>query len=86
MEYFERYHREKNWYNKILLIEVFHMKCKSESGWTITRTAEFFGVSVGLISENLALAETIHKYPDLINCESRQDALKKMNEIIRGKI
>jgi len=62
------------------------MKCRnSEVGWTINKTAAFFGVSIGLISENLALAETIHKYPELINCDSRTDALKRMNELIRGQ-
>lgn len=86
MEYFERYHREKNWYNKILLIEVYHLKSKgSIGGWTINKTATFFGISVGLVSENLALAETIHRFPELVTCESRQDALKRMNELIRGE-
>lgn len=52
-------------------------------GWTISRTAEFFDISIGLVSENLSLAEQVHKYPELINCKSRVKALKRMNELMR---
>ena len=46
--------------------------------WTLSKTAEHFGVSIGLVSENLRLALAIHTNDAILKCESRQDALKKL--------
>lgn len=82
--YYERYHKEDRWYNKVILLEVYHTSMSSKNpGWTIQRTADFFNVSIGLVSENLSLAEQVHKYPELMNCESRIKALKRMNELVK---
>jgi hypothetical protein len=61
-------------------MEIFHlaMTCKFQR-WTISKTAQEFDVSIGLVSENLRLAQAIHSNEKLLKCGSRVEALKKMN-------
>ena len=60
-------------------MEIYHLAmCQRQKNWTITKTAKHFGVSIGLVSENLRLAHALHLNHDLLKCESRQDALKKL--------
>lgn len=79
MTFQERYKREDTWYGKVILMEVYHLAMSQRKpGWTVTNTAKDFDVSISLVSENLRLAEEFHKNPDLINCDSRQIALRKL--------
>jgi hypothetical protein len=58
-------------------MEIYHLAMSQlERSWTITKTAEAFGVSIGLVSENLKLANSIHVDDKILRCETRQDALK----------
>jgi hypothetical protein len=61
-------------------MEVYHLAMSVRvSNWTISKTAIEFKVSVGLVSENLRLAQLIHKDEKILRCSTRQDALKKLN-------
>lgn len=61
-------------------MEIYHLAMTTRSkNWTITKTAEHFQCSIGLVSENLRLAQGLHISINLMECETRQDALKRMN-------
>lgn len=61
-------------------MEILHLTMKvNRSDWAISDTAQYFGVSVGLVSENLKLAEAFHTTPKLMEIGSRQAALTKLN-------
>jgi hypothetical protein len=80
MTFVERYNSETTWHGKVMVMEIYHLAMSTRSkNWTITRTAESFGVSIGLVSENLRLALAIHINPKMLECETRQDAIKKLN-------
>lgn len=79
MTFVERYNQETTWYGKVLVMEIYHLAMTSRSrNWTITKTAENFGVSIGLVSENLRLAHAIHLNESFSTIPSRQEALKKL--------
>lgn len=62
-------------------MEVYHLsRLSNRKDWTIRETAEYFDVSIGLVSENLRLAKLIHTYPNVIKMDSRQKALKALNK------
>ena len=62
-------------------MELYHLAmCQRERGkWTVTKTAEHFKCSIGLVSENLRLAHAFHKNAALIQSPNRQEALKRLN-------
>lgn len=76
----EQYERERRWAYKVQIIELFHLAhCNLHNkDWTVTKTAEYFDVSIALISENLKLARAIDKNPSLLKCGSRTEALRKV--------
>jgi hypothetical protein len=77
MTFEEKYKNETSWYGKAMIMEIYHLAMtQNYKWWTITRTAEYFGVSIGLASENLRLAHVLHVNPDLIAIPSRSEALK----------
>lgn len=77
MTFLERYEQEETWYGKVIVIEIFHLvMTRKEKGWTVTKTAECFGLSIGLVSENLRIANAMHKNERIINAGSRQKALR----------
>jgi hypothetical protein len=78
MTFKEKYHKEKEWLNKVVVMEVYHLhKLCSNKKWKISDTAKYFGVSKGLVSENLNLAENLMKVE---SCSSRKKALEKLKE------
>lgn len=80
MTFVERYQKETTWHGRATVMSLYHMAMSHrEKGWTITKTAEHFSVSIGLVSENLRLAHALHLNEKLIKCESRQEALRKIN-------
>lgn len=80
MTFLERYRIEKTWHGKVLVMEIYHLAMNTrEPGWTIGKTATDFEVSIGLVSENLRLANEIHRNDSILKCETRQDALKRLN-------
>lgn len=62
-------------------MELYHLtQVATVPKWTITHTAIYFECSLGLVSENLRLAHTIHTHPSIIECATREDALKQMRK------
>lgn len=79
MTFVERYQIADGWQEKVLVMSIFHSAAtQGQKNWTIKQTASVFGVSVGLVSENLRLAEAIDMGSDITNCETRQNALNKI--------
>lgn len=79
MTFLERYNSETTWHGKAIVMEIYHLAMRSRSkNWTITNTASDFGVSIGLVSENLRLAQAIHNDERILRCESRQEALRNL--------
>ena len=79
MTFQERYQSETTWHGKVLVMEIFHLVMVTrEPLWTITRTAHEFECSIGLVSENLRLANAIHKNDSILECPTRQEALKRI--------
>jgi hypothetical protein len=52
-----------------------------DKNWTIKQTAAVFGVSTGLVSENLKLASAIHRHADaMLEAPDRKTALFKLKD------
>jgi hypothetical protein len=80
MTFLERYRNEQTWYGKVIVLEIYHLTMSQrDKAWTIAKTAAAFEISVSLVSENLKIAEAMHKDGTLINCESRVKALRKIS-------
>lgn len=80
MTFKEKYSSESTWYGKVMVMEIYHLAMRQRvNNWTITKTAEEFGCSIGLVSENLKLALAIHSNDAILKCETRQEALNKVN-------
>lgn len=63
-----------------MIMEIYHLAMTVRiPSWTISKTASWFNCSIGLVSENLRLANAIHTNPAILSSESRQDALKRLN-------
>jgi len=57
MTYREKFHNSTDWKSKVLTMEFFHLLRLTENKkWTMKNTANYFGVSLALVSENLMLA------------------------------
>lgn len=78
--YLIEYSSARSWKLKVKIICSFHKNKKEEYGdnWTIRMTSEYFGVSVGLVSENLRLGEKLDKFNKMDI--SRNLALKMIKE------
>ena len=80
MTFKEKYEQETTWQGKMTVMEIYHLAMSANNPrWTITLTARDFNVSIGLVSENLRLAYSSHINPKILECESRQEALKRLN-------
>jgi hypothetical protein len=80
MTFFEKYSAEKTWHGKAIVMEIYHLAMQHRNkSWTLTKTAGAFSVSIALVSENLKLAHAIHEDSKILDCASRQEALKKLN-------
>lgn len=87
MTFAEKYHKERRWHGKVLIMEIGHFamskkyKTDYNKDWTIKQTAAVFGVSVGLVSENLKLADAIHRHADaMLESPDRKTALFKLKD------
>lgn len=84
MTFLERYRKEDTWHGKAMIMEIYHLAMSyNVKNWTISKTAEHFSCSIGLVSENLKLAQAIHISPAIMTQTSRQDAL---NWLSKGRI
>lgn len=80
MTFLERYQSETTWYGRVIIVEIFHLTMtQRQKTWTIAQTATELGLSISLVSENLKLAEAMHKDENLINAGSRVKALRKIS-------
>lgn len=80
MTILEQYQKATKWTDKVSLMELLYLsKRMNDKHWTLNDTAAFFSVSIGLVSENLKLANELNNNPELAICETRQKALDKMN-------
>lgn len=76
MTYKEKFHKSTDWKQRVLIMELFHLLMQSKhKNWHLSSTAKYFGVSMGLVSENLALA---HAMDEVEDCTSRVKALAAM--------
>lgn len=79
MTFRDKYLQCNRWQDKVTVMEIYHLTmCSRIKGWTITQTAENFRCSIGLVSENLRLAQAIHSDEKILLCESRQEALRRL--------
>ena len=79
MTFKDKYWESDSWHEKVIIVEIYHFTGKHRhNDWTISKTAAYFGISVGLVSENLKLADALHQNPKLIECSNRQAALEKI--------
>ena len=81
MNFKERYSIEDTWQGKVMIMEIYHFTMRHrEKGWILSKTAEYFDSSIGLVSENLQLALAIHTDDTLLKCETRMAALHKIKK------
>lgn len=72
MTYKQKYDSSKTWQKKVFVMSLFHqMKCYKYK-WNMRKTAKYFDVCVGLVSENIKLAKSIK---EIKHIELRRDAL-----------
>lgn len=83
MTFLERYNSAQSWQDKCSVMEIFHLSMKNKYGkdWQLINTSDYFGVSIGLVSENLKLADAIHRHLDFDKIASRKQALKRLGEL-----
>jgi len=65
--------QKKEWQDKVALVSYLHHKMiLKDKSWTVKDTAHYFEISIGLVSENLKLAEYLDKVKV---CKTRKQAL-----------
>lgn len=80
MTFAERYQAEETWDGKVLIMNLYHLaRMVQYKGWTLSNTAQEFNCSIGLVSENIKLANAINDDERILKCKSRQEALRKLN-------
>lgn len=79
MTFLDKYRQAATWHDRALVMEIYHLAMtQREKKWSVTKTAQYFQVSIGLASENLRLAHAIHDNHDIVQIKHRQDALKRL--------
>lgn len=76
----DKYGQISMWQEKAVLISLYHTAmCMKFKNWNMQDTATHFGVSIGLVSENIRLAKYIDSKEDgskLMKIETREAGLK----------
>jgi hypothetical protein len=76
MTFREAYKNSSDWKRRINLISLYHYtRVHKSKDWKLTDSANYFGVSIGLISESLNLCKN---WDVIRECNSRNEALKKV--------
>lgn len=79
MTHFESYNFADTWQKKVQVMEIYHLAmCHVNKNWTIVKTSKYFQCSIGLTSENLRIAEVSHKEPNILLCNTRQEAVGRL--------
>lgn len=83
----QKFEDEEDWQVKVILIDMYHcqMLLKFGSRWRLRDTATYFQKSMGLISEDLAIAELIRNDEMPGNIDSRKRAITHLNSIKEKK-
>jgi len=78
MTFRERYQIEQSWLGKVLIIDYYHsaMILKNPDRWGMRDTARYFGISLGLVCENIKIAKIIEDNPELKTKKYRKDVLR----------
>ncbi len=63
-----------DWRYKAVLVNHFHaIKIIKTEHWTVRKTAEYFGISTGYVSESFKIA---NRLAEIVEAETRQEALE----------
>lgn len=74
----EKYERSDTWQERANTINFYHkLKRMTEKKHTLKATADYFGLSLGLVCEDIQLAENMELVKD---CISRKTALTMLKE------
>jgi len=77
--------RFKKMINDIQIKKHGYSATYSPSGaWSKSKTAALLGEGKGTTSEDIRLAEAIDEYPDLLNCNNKSDAHKRLIKMQTG--
>ena len=77
----ERYNQEQTWHGKVLVMEIYHLAMSHlYKDWNLSKTAQQFNCSIGLVSENLKLANAIHANQEIVKCKYRDQALTRLRK------
>lgn len=74
-----KYLNEHNWQTKALIISLYHLlMCnKYPYAWNIQRTSIYFGISIGLVSEDLRIGKELNNgNSNVSEANTREEALK----------
>lgn len=79
MTFLDKYYAATSWQEKVTIMEIYHLAMRNRhKDWTINKTAKDFGVSIGLVSENIRLAQAIHHDSSFMAIGRRADALRRI--------
>jgi hypothetical protein len=73
MNYRQEYQKSRNWKKKAKIVHLFHSTASIHRGWKKKDTAEFFGISPALVSEEILIVNNLKLVE---KCKSRNEALK----------
>jgi hypothetical protein len=78
----DKYNEANEWHDKCLIMTLYHqtMRLQMANCWSMKDTAEYFGVSIGLVSENIKLSNAIDEDVRLTKCKTRQQALNMIKK------
>lgn len=78
MTFKSAYEKASTWQRRITIISLYHNARKAkDKNWKLTDSANYFGLSIGLISESINLSEHWDVVKD---CGSRNEALKRIRK------
>jgi len=76
MTFKEKFDSEHIWHRKVLILELFHNSMRLRNvRWSQRDTASAFGVSLGLVNEDLLLARLVKEDSGIDKCKTRKEAL-----------
>ncbi len=78
--FLDRYNNSTTWHEKCTIMALYHLTMRNNmhNCWTMKDTAEYFSVSLGLVSENIKLSNAIDEDNSLTKLLTRQKALDKI--------
>jgi RecA-family ATPase len=77
MRAIEKYNRSKTWRGRCRVIYLYHtIKIASHRKWSMRRTAKYFAVGVGTVSEAMLLCSNMSEIQGIKNRRAAVDHLK----------